>query len=160
SEPRARISCASRSWMSRNGRAGARYGVVVRTIGTPRASTLTSTVPRRPLVTSSNWTAARSSSNGGSAAGNSHDRNSSATFLIGGFVVAFVHAEAKLVAVVDEGVGPVLRGIELAKRGHALRRRWFHRRELSVDLEEGAAALVNGLGLRAPHDVAEARGEH
>src|SRR5438045_497104 len=106
--------------MSRIGWAGARYGVVVRTIGTPPAPTLTRTVPRRPFATSSNRTEATSSSNGLSAVGNSHDRNPSATLLIGGFVVALVHAEAKLVAIVDEGVGLVFLGIELAELDHAL----------------------------------------
>src|ERR1044072_1090538 len=105
--------------MARNGWAGARDDVVVRTIGTPRASGLTRTVPRRPLATSSNRTKARRSSNGLSAGGRSQDRNSSVTFLIGGLVVAFVHAEAKPVAVVDEGIGLVLLGVEAAEREHA-----------------------------------------
>src|ERR1041384_5692567 len=130
--------------MSRNGWAGARYGVVVRTIGMPPASALTRTVPRRPFATSSNRAEARSSSNGLSAVGNSHDRNSSATFLIGGLVVAFVHAEAKPVAVVDEGVGLVFLGVQAAEREHALGGRRLHRDELAVELEEGAAARVDG----------------
>src|SRR6185437_1812953 len=152
------ICCANRSCTAWKRCAGLPYCVVVRTRGTPFASSIpASTAPRRPFPTSSQLTEANSSANRSVSPGMSNVMISSAILEAGSNVVSRVHAEEDLVAVVDEGRGSVLLGVQPAQHVHALFRGRLQPHQIAVQLEERVTVLVDGFGVRAAHHVSQAR---
>src|SRR5437016_11265493 len=97
----------------------------------PVSSILTRTAPSLPFPTSSNRTDANSSSKRFPSVSRSNERISSDTLCSGSKVVSRVHAEEKLLAVVDEGLGPVLLRVKLAQLVHALGWGWSQLHQVS-----------------------------